>query len=206
MRLNELSPAPGSRTVRTRATRGASAGRGKTAGRGHKGQNSRSGGGVRLGFEGGQLPLQKRVPTYGFASRISRNTAEVRTSELKLLSGTDVTLASLISAGLVRRDKKRARIFVSGEIDRAYSVSGVAVTKGARAAIEAQRWLNPRLGMVAAAPALAGNQSGLTELRNRLLFVLLALFIYRIGTHISSSRNQSGRVAKPVRSTTRRHP
>ncbi|MCY4656404.1 MAG: 50S ribosomal protein L15 [Gammaproteobacteria bacterium] len=137
MRLNEISPAPGSRQNRVRAGRGASAGRGKTCGRGHKGQNSRSGGGVRIGFEGGQLPLQKRVPTYGFKSRKGRTTAEVRLSELKHIEGDQVTLATLLSAGILHKNMKRARIIHSGEVDRAYQVSGVHVTKNAKVAIEA---------------------------------------------------------------------
>ena len=137
MRFNELSPAEGSRKRRTRAGRGASAGRGKTCGRGHKGQNSRSGGGVRLGFEGGQLPLQKRVPTYGFHSRISRVTAEIRLSELKQVEGETVDMNALKQAGLIHKNIKRARIIASGEVERAFQVSGVHVTKSAQAAITA---------------------------------------------------------------------
>ena len=110
---------------------------GKTCGRGHKGQNSRSGGGVRLGFEGGQLPLQKRVPTYGFRSRKQRITAEVRLSELKYLEGEQINLASLQKAGIIHRNIQRARIIDSGGVDRAFHVEGVHVTKKARAAIEA---------------------------------------------------------------------
>ena len=135
--LNKLRNTPGSRRDGNRVGRGISAGQGKTCGRGHKGQNSRSGGGVRLGFEGGQLPLQKRVPTFGFTSRIARQTAEVRLSELKKVEGDNVSLQTLQLAGIISRAKKRARIIASGEIDRAFTVSDVHVTKTARVAIEA---------------------------------------------------------------------
>lgn len=137
MRLNEISPAPGARKSRIRAGRGISAGRGKTCGRGHKGQNSRSGGGVRAGFEGGQLPLQKRVPTFGFRSRKSRITAEVRLSELNRVEGDRIDLQTLKQAGVVSRNMKRARIIDSGQVERAFEVSGIHVTKNARLAIEA---------------------------------------------------------------------
>lgn len=137
LRLNEIAPAPGSRQTRKRVGRGASAGQGGTCGRGNKGQNSRSGGGVRLGFEGGQLPLQKRVPTYGFTSRKSRTTGEVRLGELNGVEGDEVTLATLIAAGLLPRRTKRARVFLSGSVDRAITLKGVKATAGAKAAIEA---------------------------------------------------------------------
>ena len=137
LRLNEIAPAKGSRQARKRVGRGASAGQGGTCGRGNKGQNSRSGGGVRIGFEGGQLPLQKRVPTYGFNSRKARTTAEVRLGELSAVDGDEVTLATLMSAGLISRQVKRARVFLSGQVDRALTVKGLKVTAGAKAAIEA---------------------------------------------------------------------
>ena len=137
MRLNEVAPAPGSRKSRRRVGRGASAGQGKTCGRGHKGQNSRSGGGVRIGFEGGQLPLQKRVPTTGFKSRKGRTTEHVRLGELKHVEGDEVSLQSLIAAGVVPRRTKRVRIFLSGEVDRALKIQGVGLTAGAKSAIEA---------------------------------------------------------------------
>ena len=137
MRLNSFTPAKGSRQERIRVGRGPSAGRGKTCGRGHKGQNSRSGGGVRLGFEGGQLPLQKRVPTFGFNSRKGRVTEEVRLSELALVEGDQVTVATLQTAGILRRNSKRARIINSGTVERSFTIAGVHTTKGARAAIEA---------------------------------------------------------------------
>ena len=137
LRLNEVAPAAGSRSKRKRVGRGASAGQGKTCGRGHKGQNSRSGGGVRPGFEGGQLPLQKRVPTFGFTSRKAQTTASVRLGELNSVEGDEVTLASLIAAGVLPRRIKRARVFLSGKVERALSVKGLVVTAGAKAAIEA---------------------------------------------------------------------
>ncbi len=137
MRLNDLHPAAGSRPAKKRVGRGISAGQGKTAGRGVKGAKSRAGGGIKPGFEGGQMPLQRRVPKFGFASRIGRVTAEVRLSELAKLKGDVVTLDSLKEARVVRKNMKRARIVLSGGVDRALTVQGVAVTKGARAAIEA---------------------------------------------------------------------
>ena len=136
MRLNSLSPAPGEKKNAKRVGRGIGSGLGKTAGRGHKGQKSRSGGKVSPGFEGGQMPLQKRLPKYGFTSRISRTTAQVRLGELNRVDGEVVDLASLKAANLVRGDVTRARVFLSGEVGRALTVKGLAVTKGARAAIE----------------------------------------------------------------------
>ena len=137
MRLNTLSPAPGSKKDAKRVGRGIGSGYGKTAGRGHKGQKSRSGGSVRPGFEGGQMPLQKRLPKYGFTSRISRTTAQVRLGELNAIAGDLVDLEALKSADLVKQDVTRARIFLSGELKKALTVKGLAVTKGAREAIEA---------------------------------------------------------------------
>ena len=137
MRLNTLSPAPGSRKDSKRVGRGIGSGLGKTAGRGHKGQKSRSGGKVSPGFEGGQMPLQKRLPKYGFSSRISRSTAQVRLGELARVAGDTVDLDALKGADLVRDDVTRARVFLSGEISRALTVRGLAVTRGAREAIEA---------------------------------------------------------------------
>ncbi len=138
MRLNELAPGAGSKRAKRRVGRGPGSGWGKTSGRGQKGQKSRSGGGVRPGFEGGQLPLQIRVPKFGFRSRIGLVTAEVRTGELRLIDGDEVTLDSLKAANIVRRDMKRARIIFSGDVNRALSVKGddIKVTKGAQVAIE----------------------------------------------------------------------
>lgn len=137
MRLNELSPAEGSRTAARRVGRGIGSGLGKTGGRGVKGQKSRSGGGVKPGFEGGQMPLQRRVPKFGFDSKLAAGTAEVRLAELSLIEGDVVDLASLKAANIVRRDMRRAKIFLKGEIARPLTIRGVLVTKGARAAIEA---------------------------------------------------------------------
>ncbi len=136
MRLNTLSPAPGARKEGKRVGRGIGSGLGKTAGRGHKGQKSRSGGRVRPGFEGGQMPLQKRLPKYGFTSRISRTTAQVRLGELNGVEGDVVDLAALKNADLVNENVTRARVFLSGELGKALTVKGLAVTSGAREAIE----------------------------------------------------------------------
>jgi large subunit ribosomal protein L15 len=136
MRLNTLSPAPGSKTDAKRVGRGIGSGTGKTAGRGHKGQKARSGGGIRPGFEGGQMPLQKRLPKYGFTSRISRTTAQVRLGELNAVSAEVIDLDALKAADLVKQDVTRARVFLSGELTKAVTVKGLAVTKGAREAIE----------------------------------------------------------------------
>jgi large subunit ribosomal protein L15 len=136
LRLNTLSPAPGSRKNAKRVRRGIGSGVGKTAGRGHKGQKSRSGGTVKPGFEGGQMPLQKRLPKYGFTSRVSRVTAQIRLGELAKVDAEVIDLDALKAADLVRNDVLRARVFLSGELDKAVTVKGLAVTKGAREAIE----------------------------------------------------------------------
>lgn len=136
MHLNTLKPAPGSKRAKKRVGRGMSSGHGKTAGRGQKGQKSRSGGSIRPGFEGGQLPLQRRVPKFGFRSRIGMVTAEVRLGELASVGGDTIDLAALKAANVISRNMKRARIMLSGEITRAVTVTGVAVSKGAREAIE----------------------------------------------------------------------
>ena len=136
MRLNTLSPAPGSRKGAKRVGRGIGSGHGKTCGRGHKGQKSRSGGTVKPGFEGGQMPLQKRLPKYGFTSRIARVTAQVRLGELAKVEAEVIDLDALKAADLVRGDIERARVFLSGELDKAVTVKGLKVTKGAREAIE----------------------------------------------------------------------
>ncbi len=136
MRLNTLSPAPGSRKAAKRVGRGIGSGVGKTAGRGHKGQKSRSGGKVAPGFEGGQMPLQKRLPKYGFTSRIARTTAQVRLGELNKVDGDVIDLAALKSADVVRDDVLRARVFLSGELSKAVTLKGIPVSKGAREAIE----------------------------------------------------------------------
>jgi large subunit ribosomal protein L15 len=137
MQLNDLSPAPGSRKVRARVGRGAGSGMGKTSRRGQKGQGARKSGGVRPGFEGGQMPLQMRVPKFGFRSQLALETAEVRLGELAKVSGELVDLETLRKANLVTSGITRARIMLSGTISRAVTVKGITVTRGARAAIEA---------------------------------------------------------------------
>lgn len=137
MRLNTLQPAAGSKTERKRVGRGIGSGLGKTCGRGHKGQKSRSGGYHKVGFEGGQMPLQRRLPKVGFTSRVSFVTAEVRLGELAKVDGDVVDLEALQKANIVTRSVKKAKIFASGVIDRAVTVKGIRVSKGAKAAIEA---------------------------------------------------------------------
>lgn len=137
MRLNTLSPAPGSRQAPKRVGRGIGSGLGKTSTRGHKGQKARKSGHVRPGFEGGQMPLQKRLPKFGFFSRIGNATAEIRTAELNKVEGGLITLETLEKANLIDRSIKRAKIMLSGDVTRAVTVQGIGVTKGARAAIEA---------------------------------------------------------------------
>ncbi len=137
MRLNTLSPAPGSTHSKKRVGRGIGSGLGKTAGRGHKGLKARSGGSVKPGFEGGQMPLQKRLPKYGFTSRIGRVTAEVRLAELNQVTDEVIDLDALKRADIVSNNMKRAKIFLSGELTKAVTIKGLAVTKGAQAAIEA---------------------------------------------------------------------
>lgn len=137
MRLNTLSPAPGSRKPRTRVGRGGGSGLGKTAGRGHKGQKARKSGNVRPGFEGGQMPLQQRLPKYGFTTAVSRVTAQLRLSELDKVQGDLVDLDTLKASDVISRDIERVRVFLSGSVKRSLSLKGIAVTRGARAAIEA---------------------------------------------------------------------
>lgn len=137
MRLNTLSPAEGAKKDRKRVGRGIGSGLGKTAGRGHKGLKSRSGGSVRPGFEGGQMPLQRRLPKVGFSSRLAKVTAEIRLSELAKIDGDVADITSLLAANLISNAIRRAKIIDSGKIERAVTVRGLGVTKGARAAIEA---------------------------------------------------------------------
>ena len=137
MRLNELSPAAGSKPVKKRVGRGIGSGWGKTCGRGHKGQKARKSGNPKPGFEGGQMPLQRRVPKFGFRSRVALTTGEVRLGELAKVGENVIDLAALKSANLINKGAKRARIMLSGSIDRAVTVKGIKITKGARAAIEA---------------------------------------------------------------------
>ena len=135
MKLNTLKP--GSRKAPKRVGRGHSAGQGKTCGRGVKGQRARSGGYHKVGFEGGQMPLQRRLPKVGFVSPTRGETDEVRLNELAIPQDAVIDLLSLKSAGVVAHDIKRVKVIASGAIDRAVKLKGLAVTKGARAAIEA---------------------------------------------------------------------
>lgn len=135
LRLNSIRPAPGSKTAPKRVGRGPGSGIGKTAGRGHKGQKSRSGGFHKVGFEGGQMPLQRRLPKRGFRSRANLRHAEVRLGELKKVEGDVVDLEALKNAGVVRRDVISAKIILSGEIDRPVTLVGVSLTKGALDAV-----------------------------------------------------------------------
>lgn len=136
MYLNSLKPAKGSNKAAKRVGRGIGSGLGKTCGRGHNGQKSRSGGGVRAGFEGGQMPLQMRLPKFGFSSRVSRYSTEVRLSEIERSGLETISLAALIEAKIVPVQTKKVKLILSGEIARAVSVRDVSVTKGAAAAIE----------------------------------------------------------------------
>ncbi|TKI03256.1 50S ribosomal protein L15 [Martelella alba] len=137
MRLNTLSPAEGSKHAPKRVGRGIGSGLGKTGGRGVKGQKSRSGGGVRRGFEGGQMPLYRRLPKFGFTSRKAAVTAEIRLSELAKVEGEVIDLNALKAANLIGIQIESAKVMLSGEITRAVTLRGLRVTKGARAAIEA---------------------------------------------------------------------
>ena len=137
MQLNTIRPGAGSRSPRKRVGRGIGSGLGKTCGRGHKGQKSRSGGSVRPGFEGGQQPLQMRLPKFGFNSAKARITEEVTLSEIAKVEADIVDLQALIDADLIKGTMKRAKIILSGNIDKAVTVKGLKATKGAKAAIEA---------------------------------------------------------------------
>ena len=136
MRLNSIKPAPGSKPTAKRLGRGIGSGLGKTGGRGHKGQRARAGGYHKVGFDGGQMPLQRRLPKVGFRSRTAAETAELRLDALGGLAGDVADLATLKQAGLVAPQVKRVKIIASGTIARAVNVRGLAVSKGARAAIE----------------------------------------------------------------------
>ena len=137
MRLNTLKPAAGSKQSPKRVGRGIGSGLGKTCGLGHKGQTSRAGGFHKVGFEGGQMPLQRRMPKVGFKSRVARTRAEVRLSELAKLDTDIIDLLSLKLANIVSQETEQAKVFLSGSISKAVTLKGVGVTKGARAAIEA---------------------------------------------------------------------
>ena len=137
MQLNTLRPQAGSKPAAKRVGRGIGCGSGKTCGRGHKGQKSRKGGYHKVGFEGGQMPLQRRLPKVGFNSRLSAVTAEIRMQELANVDAEIIDLDALLEANLISKNIKRAKIIDSGKIEKAVSVKGLGLTKGARAAIEA---------------------------------------------------------------------
>jgi large subunit ribosomal protein L15 len=137
MELNTLKPAPGSKKAKRRVGRGIGSGLGKTAGRGHKGQKSRAGGFHKVGFEGGQMPLQRRMPKRGFVAVTIDAAAEVRLGDLARVEGDTIDLVALKAAGLVAGPVKRAKIILSGSVSKALKVVGLGVTKGAKAAIEA---------------------------------------------------------------------
>jgi large subunit ribosomal protein L15 len=137
MRLNDLKPGSGSRRPRLRVGRGASAGQGKTCGRGVKGQRARKGGYHKVGFEGGQMPLQRRLPKVGFRSAMKRSRGEVRLHELSLVEAAVIDLAALKQAGIVAAGVSQAKVVLSGELKKAVTLKGLKLTKGARAAIEA---------------------------------------------------------------------
>ena len=137
MRLNTIKPKAGSKPAAKRVGRGIGSGLGKTAGRGHKGQKSRAGGFHKVGFEGGQMPLQRRLPKLGFSSRLAETTAEIRLNELGKVDAKVIDIAALKAANLVGKNIKRAKVICSGKLEKAVTVKGLGVTKGARAAIEA---------------------------------------------------------------------
>jgi large subunit ribosomal protein L15 len=139
MQLNTLSPAEGEKRSRKRVGRGIGSGFGKTCGRGHKGQKSRSGGFSKVGFEGGQMPLQRRLPKVGFSSRVSIITSQVTLSEIDKLEEKEITVDVLKQHNLVTKNIKRVKVMLSGEITRAVTLTGIKATKGARAAIEAAK-------------------------------------------------------------------
>ncbi|HKI63300.1 MAG TPA: 50S ribosomal protein L15 [Burkholderiales bacterium] len=136
MRLNDIKPAPGAKSSRRRVGRGIGSGLGKTAGRGHKGQKARSGGFHRIGFEGGQMPLHRRLPKRGFTSLTRDATAEVRLSELERMNASEIDLAALKAEGVVSQRAGAAKVILSGKLARKVTLKGVRATKGARAAIE----------------------------------------------------------------------
>jgi large subunit ribosomal protein L15 len=137
MQLNTLKPAAGSKRTRLRVGRGASAGQGKTCGRGVKGQRARKGGYHKVGFEGGQMPLQRRLPKVGFRSKIKATRAEVRLSELAKVDAAVIDLDALKKAGVIPVFAEQAKVVLSGEVGKAVTLKGIGATKGARAAIEA---------------------------------------------------------------------
>ncbi len=138
MKLNTIAPIPGSRPSKARVGRGIGSGLGKTCGRGHKGQKARSGGYHKINFEGGQMPIQRRLPKIGFTSRVGRTVDQITLSELSKVTADVVTLEAIREAGLIHANIRDVKIILSGELTKKVVVKGVRVTKGARAAIEAQ--------------------------------------------------------------------
>jgi large subunit ribosomal protein L15 len=151
MRMNTIQPAAGSKRARRRVGRGSGSGHGKTAGRGSKGQKSRAGGFHKVGFEGGQMPLQRRLPKRGFVSHLRTDTAEVRLSDLAKLPIVDIDILALKAAGLVPPAAKTVKVIKTGTLTKAVKLSGLAITKGARAVIEAAG------GSIAELPAKAAD-------------------------------------------------
>ena len=137
MRVNSIKPATGAKRQAKRVGRGIGSGQGKTAGRGHKGQKSRAGGYHKVGFEGGQMPLQRRLPKIGFRSYLARITEEIRLDELEKVAAENIDINALRKAGLISRKIKRVKIIASGKISKAVTVKGIRATKGARSAVEA---------------------------------------------------------------------
>ena len=171
MNLNTLKPALGEKTNRKRVGRGMGSGMGKTSGRGHKGQKSRSGGFTKIGFEGGQMPLQRRLPKVGFSSRVSIITSQVTLSQLDKLTETDINIDVLKKHNLVTKNILRVKVMLSGEINRAINLVGIKPTKGARAAIEAAKGTISEYLMS-------------EDLLKRILYLVGALIVFRLGTHI----------------------
>jgi len=137
MKLNDIKPAKGSKPVRVRVGRGIGSGMGKTAGRGHKGQRARKGGRGKIGFEGGQMPIQRRLPKRGFSSAMAKLSAQVRLSDLEKLKEVEIDMALLKKAGIVPLQTEQAKVILSGKLTRKLSLKGIGVTKGAREAITA---------------------------------------------------------------------
>ncbi|OIQ88411.1 50S ribosomal protein L15 [mine drainage metagenome] len=137
MKLNTIKPAEGAKHAKRRVGRGIGSGLGKTAGRGHKGQKSRTGGFHKVGFEGGQMPIQRRLPKRGFVSLTKDNTARVRTSELVAVVGDTIDMLALMQANVIPAGVRAVKVYLSGEVTRAINVQGLLLSKGARAAIEA---------------------------------------------------------------------
>lgn len=139
MYLNTLQPAPGSKKKSKRLGRGIGSGKGKTCGRGHKGQRARAGGYHKVGFEGGQMPIQRRIPKSGFKSRSALYRAEIYLSDINKMQADTIDLLTLMSEGMIRFDTKEVKIIASGEIERAVTIRGVSVSAGARAKIESAK-------------------------------------------------------------------